>query len=236
MNQDSTSIYASSANQPLMRQQEEDIIISNTPPSSEFDEIKYNWPPVYLQNLSSDLRQEISFTPFADAADPTQPCKCFEAALENVQQLTRYITDPDSYGIDSHFHVGSQAIKVCELFLNCKTLCHHTHLLLYITVMQQIETHYCSLANRLKIACANSHIFDMGLRIGSFEIKAAGLNWDVSKAILAAERMTAAGCALRMGELVDNLVQEQGCEKHELKCQKNILSSIANSFCREITD
>lgn len=209
-----------------------------------FGDTLYNWDPSLSPDTTNDqlgwdqmLREIVDGVESQSSvqhADPVSVCECFATALKVIEQLCRYQDGNHNYPIDHLLQVSDDAIRACDAFLNCGSSCHNTHLLLYITILQQIDKHHSCLSQHLAENASGWETLEVQLRVGTFEVK-TGLCMDIARAVLKVEMERAATCALRLLKVLPAEVNEdtRGCAD-ELKCQQGMLATLTGDLYRGI--
>ncbi|KAJ5770656.1 uncharacterized protein N7511_002707 [Penicillium nucicola] len=161
------------------------------------------------------------------------PCQCFSLALQTIKKLDRY-HNLDAHAVDSVLGVTQEAVKICRHFYDCVASCHHSNILLHVTILQLLDTHYASIGSWLmSTAEAKDQKLDVEVGIGAFHLKAR-LHSIVGRAILSSEIMGTANCAMKLFELFRVYAFESSME--ELKCQRDLLQSLTTSLYQSAND
>ncbi|KZF21987.1 hypothetical protein L228DRAFT_261231 [Xylona heveae TC161] len=218
---------------------------SQTPLSgqSDFDETSTDfWPPALLPDDQFGWDQFLKEYDGPSRAANTQadhyyhvkkPCKCFKLALQNIEKLDQCQRSLDAKAIDHALGVAKEAVQACNQFSNCMSSCHHSQVLLYIAILQQLDSHY-SLLNKCLMSTAESEGQnpDAEVSIGSFQAKLC-LRSMVGKAILTSEMMGAASCALKLSKVFQAYASEGSAES---KCQQELQFALATSLRQGATE
>ena len=161
---------------------------------------------------------------------------CSTTVLGIIDKFCRFEKNPNIHTIDGLFQMTQEAVKATESFCGCILSCQKAHVLLFITLIHQVDTCYSHLEKRLPAAGSSTRNEDVELSVGNFRMH-TNMNTSIGRLILSSEMERAANCAMR---LVNILSMEQSDNPRglsdEVQCQQRILETLSNSLGRKIKD